>query len=97
MPVWFITGTSNGFGLLLTLKALAAGHVVVATIRDLERSAAAVESITQAGGNVVQMDMTESRESIIAKIQDAEKQFGPIEYLVNNAGYSLLGPIESFT
>jgi NAD(P)-dependent dehydrogenase (short-subunit alcohol dehydrogenase family) len=96
-PVWFITGTSNGFGLLLSLKVLAAGHQVIATIRDFKRSAAAVKSIEQAGGNVIQMDMTEPRQTIIQKIQDAEKKFGPIEYLVNNAGYSLLGPIESFT
>ncbi|CAM1509533.1 Fc.00g032720.m01.CDS01 [Cosmosporella sp. VM-42] len=96
-PVWFITGSSNGFGLLLSLRALAAGHNVISTIRDRARSASAVESIEKAGGKVVELEMTESKESITKKIQDAENIYGKIDYLINNAGYSALGPVELFT
>lgn len=96
-PVWFITGASNGLGLLLSLKVLAAGHKVIGTARNLERSAVAIKSIEDAGGYVIQLDMTESRESIIKKVQAAEKKIGDIDVLVNNAGYSVLGPIEFFT
>ncbi|KAF7552053.1 hypothetical protein G7Z17_g4579 [Cylindrodendrum hubeiense] len=96
-PVWLITGTSNGLGLLLSLRVLAAGHKVIGTVRDMERSAEAVRSIEQAGGYVIQLDMTESQENIIQKVQAAEKKIGNIDFLVNNAGYSLLGPIEFFT
>ncbi|KAJ3544785.1 hypothetical protein NM208_g2866 [Fusarium decemcellulare] len=88
-PVWFITGSSNGFGLLLSLKALEAGHRVIATVRDPKRSADAVQSIEAAGGKIVEVDMTESKASITKKIQDAEKIYGRIDYLVNNAGYSV--------
>ncbi|KAL6410037.1 hypothetical protein AUP68_06446 [Ilyonectria robusta] len=96
-PVWFITGSSNGFGLLLSLRALEAGHRVISTVRDTTKSAQAVQSIEKAGGKVIQLDMTESKASITQKIQDAEKIFGHIDYLVNNAGYSVLGVIELFT
>ncbi|SPO05270.1 related to dehydrogenases with different specificities (related to short-chain alcohol dehydrogenases) [Cephalotrichum gorgonifer] len=96
-PVWFITGSSNGLGLLLSLRALRAGHRVIATVRDAERSAEAVQSIKDAGGRVVEMDSMESRQSIINKVQEAEKIHGRIDFLVNNAGYSQLGPVEFFT
>ncbi|MFD8725725.1 SDR family NAD(P)-dependent oxidoreductase [Streptomyces sp. NPDC059629] len=36
MSVWFITGSSRGFGLEITRAALAAGHQVVATARKPE-------------------------------------------------------------
>ena len=96
-PVWFITGSSNGFGLLLSLRALAAGHNVISTIRDRTRSASAVASIEKAGGKIIELDMTESKKSITKKIQDAEKIHGRIDYLINNAGYSALGAVELFT
>ncbi|KAM0418567.1 hypothetical protein ACHAPT_012466 [Fusarium lateritium] len=96
-PVWFITGSSNGFGLLLSLRALEAGHRVIAAVRDPVRSAEAVRSIEGAGGRVVQLDMIESKASITKKIREAEDIFGRIDYLVNNAGYSVLGVIELFT
>lgn len=96
-PVWFITGASNGFGLLLCLRALKAGHKVIGTVRSKYRASEAVKSIEDAGGKVIEMDMTESQASLTRKIQDAEHQFyGGIDVLVNNAGFSILGPISSF-
>ncbi|OPB46313.1 short chain oxidoreductase/dehydrogenase [Trichoderma guizhouense] len=96
-PVWFITETSHGFGLLLSLQALHAGHKVIGTVRNKQRSADAVRSIEQAGGSVVELDMTEPRDSIIEKVQAAEKIHSRIDFLINNAGYSTLGPVEFFT
>ncbi|RFN42345.1 hypothetical protein FIE12Z_12829 [Fusarium flagelliforme] len=96
-PVWLITGSSNGFGLLLSLRALKAGHKVIATVRDTTKSADAIGRIEGAGGKIITLDMTESKASITKKIQDAEKAYGRIDYLVNNAGYSCLGAVELFT
>lgn len=92
-PVWFITGASNGLGLVLALRVLRAGHRVVGSVRSKTKSATAVQQIEQAGGSVIEMDMTESQSSIAAKVQAV----GHIDYLVNNAGYSLLAPCEDIT
>ena len=55
-PVWFITGVSNGFGLLLTLRALKAGHRVVGTLRNKAKNTKTVQQIEAAGGEVMEMD-----------------------------------------
>lgn len=96
-PVWLITGASNGFGLLLCLRALKAGHNVIGSVRNKSRAKDAVDSIEAAGGKVFEMDMTESQASIIKKIQEAEKIYARIDILVNNAGFSILGPVANFT
>ncbi|KAI1099089.1 NAD(P)-binding protein [Jackrogersella minutella] len=89
-PVWFITGASNGFGLLLCLKALKAKHRVVGTVRSKAKSTDAVKQIESAGGTVVELDLNEPKESVDRKV----KAVGPIDYLVNNAGFFVLGAIE---
>ncbi|KAJ6784920.1 hypothetical protein PWT90_09240 [Aphanocladium album] len=95
--VWLITGVSNGFSLLPALKALAAGHSVIGTVRSKTKSADAVRQITDAGGHVIELEMTDSQNNIIAAIHDAEKTYGQVEVLVNNAGYTILGALEQFS
>lgn len=95
--VWFITGASNGFGLILSLHALKAGHKVIGAMRDKNRSGDAVNAIESAGGHVIEMDMIEAQDSIIKKIQDVNQTYGTIDVLVNNAGYAMMGPIAQFT
>ncbi|KAI1385599.1 NAD(P)-binding protein [Hypoxylon trugodes] len=92
-PQWFITGASHGFGLLLSLKALKAGHRVVASVRNKTKSADAVNQIEAAGGQILELDLNESKESITKKVQ----AIGPIDYLVNNAGFFVLGAVEQVT
>ncbi|KAI0380493.1 NAD(P)-binding protein [Hypomontagnella monticulosa] len=92
-PVWFITGASNGLGLYLCLRALKAGHRVVGSIRNKTKSADAVKQIESAGGKVIELDLNEPQESITKKI----KAVGQIDYLVNNAGFFVLGAVEQVT
>lgn len=92
-PVWLITGASTGLGLSLCMRVLRAGHTVIGSVRNKTKSAASVQRIEQAGGSVIEMDMTESKASITAKIQ----ALGRIDYLVNNAGYSILAPCEDIS
>lgn len=94
--VWFITGASNGLGRSLALRVLDAGHNVIAAMRNPSRSPEATKQIQDARGKVFQLDLTESREGIFKKIKEAESIFGRIDVLVNNAGYSILGPTEHF-
>lgn len=89
-PVWLITGASGGLGLALALRILRAGHGVIGTVRNRTKAADAVRQIEQAGGSVIEMDMTDSKESITSKVRAVER----IDYLVNNAGYSILAPCE---
>lgn len=96
MAVWFITGASNGLGLVLSLRVLKAGHKVIAAMRNPSRSADAARSVEAAGGTVFQLDTTEDQAALTSKIQKAEKLYGQIDVLVNNAGYSTLGPAEKF-
>jgi NADP-dependent 3-hydroxy acid dehydrogenase YdfG len=62
----------------------------VGSVRNKTKAAKAVEQIEQAGGSVIEMDMTDSQASIAGKV----KAIGRIDYLVNNAGYSLLAACE---
>ncbi|KAI1262078.1 putative short-chain dehydrogenase [Xylariaceae sp. FL1019] len=92
-PVWFITGASNGLGLVLALRALQAGHRVIGSMRNKEKHAHAVKQIEDAGGEVVELDMTESQGSIHEKIE----AIGQIDFLVNNAGYSIWCTLEQMS
>lgn len=90
---WLITGASNGLGLALVLHVLSRGHKVIGSVRSKSKSASAVEQIEKAGGSVIEMDMTEPKDSITKKVQGLVR----IDYLVNNAGYSILAPCEEIT
>ncbi|HMF76041.1 MAG TPA: SDR family NAD(P)-dependent oxidoreductase [Bryobacteraceae bacterium] len=90
--VWFITGTSQGFGYELVRAALQRGDKVAATSRTPAKVAAA---FPDAGGRLlaIQMDLR-SEAQIASSIQSAIERFGHIDVLVNNAGHGLLGAIE---
>ncbi|KAI1505125.1 putative short-chain dehydrogenase [Biscogniauxia marginata] len=92
-PVWFITGASNGIGLILSLRVLQAKHRVVSAVRSKTKSAGAVKKIEAAGGRVIELDLTEPKDSITKKV----KEIGQIDYLINNAGYSIFGALEQMT
>ena len=90
--VFFITGASRGLGAALARAALAAGHRVVATGRNVE----AVEKALGGSSDrllVARLDVTQEAEAQAA-VQKAVERFGRIDALVNNAGYALMGNIE---
>ena len=88
----FITGVSSGFGRALAQQALAEGHRVVGTVRTREAQAAFEQLHPgQAFGRL--LDVTEV-EAIPATVAQVEAELGPIDVLVNNAGYGHEGVME---
>jgi NAD(P)-dependent dehydrogenase (short-subunit alcohol dehydrogenase family) len=90
--VWFITGTSSGFGRALAEEVLAKGDKVVATARKPEVLADLVEKYPETA-RAVRLDVT-NLQDVKSSIAEAVKEFGRIDVLVNNAGYGLVGAIE---
>ena len=89
-PVWFITGCSTGFGRELARQVLELGFRTVVTARnpaDVKDLAALGEAL------VLKLDVTDQRQ-ISAAIKAAEKQFGRIDVLVNNAGIGYFAAVE---
>jgi len=90
--VWFITGTSRGFGRIWAEAALARGDRVAATARDLRSLAPLVERYREQVAAIA-LDVT-SRTAVHEAIAQAHARFGRLDVLVNNAGYGLFGAIE---
>lgn len=90
--VWFITGSSRGFGRIWTEAALKRGDKVAATARKLASIADLNEKY---GDNVLtlEMDVTNADQVKLA-VEQAHTHFGRLDIVLNNAGYSLVGTIE---
>ncbi len=87
---WLVSGSSSGLGRAIVEAALAAGHRVIATARDI-RSIADLERVGSC--HAMRLDVTDTAEIPIA-IRDAAQIWGSIDVLVNNAGYGLIGAVE---
>lgn len=89
-PVWFITGCSTGFGRELAKHVLELGYRVAVTARkpnEVKDLAAMGEAL------VLKLDVTHQGQ-INAAIKAAEKKFGRIDVLVNNAGIGYFAAVE---
>ena len=93
--VWFITGSSTGFGRELAEELLEQGHKVVATARKPE-SLSDLTAKYPDTVRAVKLDVTKPGE-VRAAVAEAVKAFGRIDVLVNNAGYGLIGAVEEAT
>jgi NAD(P)-dependent dehydrogenase (short-subunit alcohol dehydrogenase family) len=90
-----ITGASRGFGKIWAKALLNRGDKVAATARNLRD----LDDLVQAYGDAVlpiQLDVN-NREACIAAVGKAQKHFGRIDVLINNAGFGLFGAIEETT
>ena len=91
--VWFITGTTSGFGRAIAEAALERGDSVIATARR-------VEALEELGEHErvqpLRLDVTDAgeREAAVAAALD---RFGRIDVLVNNAGRTQVGAVEETT
>ncbi len=88
----FITGVSSGFGQALAREALLSGHRVVGTVRSMA-AAREFEALDPAKAHAYVLDVTDTT-SIDTLVADVEATFGPVDVLVNNAGYGHEGVLE---
>ena len=95
--VWFITGTSQGFGLELVRVALHRGDTVVATSRRPDDVAATFPEAAASGKLLaVPLDLRDEKQ-IAQTVDAAAAKFGRLDVLVNNAGYGLYAAVEEAT
>jgi NAD(P)-dependent dehydrogenase (short-subunit alcohol dehydrogenase family) len=90
--VWFITGTSKGFGRIWAEAALARGDRVAATARNVKTLAPLVERYGERTAAIT-LDVTD-KTAVHAAVSEAHERFGRLDVVVNNAGYGLFGAIE---
>jgi len=90
-----ITGVSSGFGQALAQAALAAGHRVFGTVRSQQALDAftALEP-TRAHGAILDLTDVERIAPLVAAFEEAH---GPLDALINNAGYGHEGIFEEAT
>lgn len=89
---YFITGANSGFGHAIALAAARAGSRVVGTVRT-EGAGLSLEANAPGRIHAVRLDVTDFA-SIPGVIAEAERAYGPIDVLINNAGYGHEGVLE---
>lgn len=91
--VWYVTGASQGLGLVLVKKLLDKGYRVAATSRNAQVLKDAVGIINRDLFLSLNVDLN-NIESVTESIQQTLSAFGRIDVLVNNAGYGMAGTLE---
>lgn len=89
---WLVTGCSTGIGRHIAEAALERGHRVAVTARRPE-SVAEFAAAWPERALPLALDVTR-REQVVAAIAEAERRFGGIDVLVNNAGYGYMAAVE---
>jgi NAD(P)-dependent dehydrogenase (short-subunit alcohol dehydrogenase family) len=89
---FLITGISSGLGKAFAEGAVSAGHTVIGTVRNPD-AAADFEALAPGRAHAVVLDVTDF-DAMPGAVAKAEAEVGPIDVLVNNAGYGHEGVVE---
>ena len=101
--VVIVTGSSSGFGRLISETLARHGHTVFASMRDADgrntANAAELRTLADKEGltiHVLDLNVTDDQ-SVKLAIQQVIEKTGRIDAVVNNAGISYRGALEAFT
>lgn len=95
MRVWFITGTSTGFGRVWTRAALERGDQVAATARHISTLD---DLVSEFGERVLPLTLdVRDRDAAFAAVAAAHEHFGRLDIVVNSAGYAHHGFVEELS
>lgn len=89
-PLVVITGASSGIGEAIARRMSEAGYALLLIARRIEK----LQALDLPDSLCAQVDITD-RAVFEQAISDAEAQYGPVEFLVNNAGVMLLGQLDT--
>ena len=87
-----VTGVSSGLGRAFAKELLEAGYKVVGTVRN--REAAAEFEAGKPGRSIARVLDLKNAAAIDQIVRDVEASIGPIQVLINNAGYGHEGTVE---
>jgi len=90
--IFLVTGVSSGLGRAFAGGALDAGHRVIGTVRR-EADATSFAALAPGRAHPLVLDVTDF-DAIPTAVAGAEQVAGPIDVLVNNAGYGHEGVLE---
>ncbi len=95
--VALVTGSSAGIGLALARGLAGAGATVVVNGRDAAKVEKVVAELAASGAkaHAAAFDVTD-RAAVGAAVARIEREVGPIDVLVNNAGIQRRGPLEDY-
>jgi NADP-dependent 3-hydroxy acid dehydrogenase YdfG len=93
--VWFITGTSKGFGRIWAEAALERGDQVAATARNIDSLS---QLNDQYGDRVLTLELDVNNKAAVNNVvKQAHHKFGRLDIVINNAGYGQFGAIEELS
>ena len=95
MATVLITGTSTGIGMATALAFGRAGHRVAATMRNPSAAPELAATAAREGLSILAIPLdVDSDASVRDGMARVERELGPIDVLVNNAGIERMGSVE---
>ena len=93
-----ITGASSGIGMATALYLAEKGYSVIGTSRSMPRLAELRHRADARGLDVVAVEMDINSDTAVSEVMPGlVAEHGTIDVLVNNAGYSLWGPVQGLS
>ena len=93
-----VTGASSGIGQATALHLARKGYSIVGTSRSIDRLEGLQRRASETGLSLAAVELDINSGSDVARVlPELIDAHGPIDALVNNAGYGLWGPLEAYS